>query len=199
MSDNSLVNPVPLDALGAVNLVLRSVRESPISTLEPEDGNPSVEIAITTLGDVATEVQSQGWNFNTEAEMELSPSTDGTIALPANLVTVDTSGCSRSLDLVERGGKLYDRDKHTYNIGTKVTLDMTLLLPFEELPQQARWYIAVKAARHFASEETTSVNVYRFTMRDEEKALARLEQLDAGMARKNLANVNPFIAKMRGR
>ena len=50
--------------LQAVNQILASVGQAPVTTLEQT--NPDVAIAYDTLQQVSREVQAEGWTFNKE-------------------------------------------------------------------------------------------------------------------------------------
>ena len=50
------------DELQAVNQILASVGQAPVTTLEQT--NPDVSIALDTLRQVSREVQAEGWSFN---------------------------------------------------------------------------------------------------------------------------------------
>ena len=51
--------------LQAVNEILASVGQAPVTTLEQT--NPDVAIAYNTLLEVNREVQAEGWTFNKES------------------------------------------------------------------------------------------------------------------------------------
>jgi hypothetical protein len=55
---------------------------------------------------------------------------------------------------------------------------MTFLLDWEELPEQARRYIAIKAGRVFQARLVGSRELESLIMRDEMYAKARLEETD---------------------
>ena len=57
--------------LQAVNQILASVGQAPVTTLEQT--NPDVAIAYNTLQQVSREVQAEGWTFNREYRYPLTP------------------------------------------------------------------------------------------------------------------------------
>ncbi len=57
--------------LQAVNQILASVGQAPVTTLEQT--NPDVAIAYQTLLEVSREVQAEGWTFNKEGHYEMAP------------------------------------------------------------------------------------------------------------------------------
>lgn len=170
--------------LDAVNVMLRSIGEAPAVSLLEGGGHVDVESAHGTLMEVNRQVQGQGWHFNTDTNWEIAPEVNtGFVRLPYNTLTVDeirdsAVAYSHGYDIVQRGLRLYDRAKHTFALHRPVSVDITMLLSFEDLPQYARTYITIRAARKFAQDELGSAEVSRFSAEDEERALASLEALD---------------------
>lgn len=189
----------PIDLLRAVNLLLGAIGQSQVSTLITADLKEDARKAIAKLGDTSVEVQSRGWEFNTDKEVTLDPAVDGTIALPSNCMTVLTVHSSRWTHLVARDGKLYWPRKQTYVIGKSVKVDMVVALEFDQMPQPARWYVTCLAGRRFATTELASSSSYQFTATEEKDALLRLEQYDATITDRSLAETNPHIGFMRAR
>jgi len=137
-----------MSKLDAVNKMLESVWEQPVSTLQVS-GVASVAMAKRVLEETSTSVQSRGWAFNSEENVTLTPDVEGNLYLPNGAIEVDPMGDSRDVDAVMRGTRLYDRENHTYAFTQPVDVRLITLLEFEDLPQAARFYIAVMAARVF--------------------------------------------------
>ena len=137
-----------MSKLDAVNKMLESVWEQPVSTLQVS-GVASVAMAKRVLDETSTSVQSRGWAFNTEENVTLQPDTDGYINIPNNTLEVDPMGDDRDVNGVQRGTRLYDRENHTFVFEDAVDVRLITLLEFEDLPQAARFYIAVMASRVF--------------------------------------------------
>ena len=66
--------------LPAVNQILSSVGQAPVTTLD--QSNPDVAIAYDTLLQVSREVQSQGWTLNKEAHYPFTPDSNDEIVIP---------------------------------------------------------------------------------------------------------------------
>lgn len=161
---------IPTTELDAVNQMLGTILEAPINSLVGV-GSLDAQRALATLGEVSRDLQAQGWDFNTEQGMALPADPfSGEVALPANCVAVDTTGDDAELDLVMRGSRLYDRVNHTFFIGRTVKVDMTVLLPFNQLPEAARRYIAVMACRLFQRRSVGSTTLDAFSDGDETRA-----------------------------
>lgn len=140
-----------MSKLDAVNAMLESVWERPVSTLNVS-GIASVAMAVRMLDKVSTTVQSRGWSFNTDYQFPLTPDVNGNLNLPENTLFADPDGENKDLDYVQRGFRLYDRGNKTFTFpqGTGITITLISLLEFEDLPQTVRTYIAIQAARLFA-------------------------------------------------
>ena len=138
------------DELSAVNTMLSSISETPISTLSNTNNIVDVSVAIKLLARTSRAFQSKGWHFNTEYDYPITPDISGVIQLPANTLSVDTESSNHSnLDVVQRGLKLYDKRNRTFNIGTTVKVSITLLMDFNDLPEIAKQFIEIRATRLF--------------------------------------------------
>lgn len=163
----------PTTELEAVNVCLANIGESPVSAIT---GNITVDAALARdlLRQVTREVQTHGFYWNTELNYKLIPNTADNLALPANVLSVDTTGDDKNKDLVARGRILYDRVKHTYTFSEPVYVDIVVALGFEELPEVARRYIAVRAARIYQERVMGNGSISNFNTSDEDMARAAL-------------------------
>jgi hypothetical protein len=92
--------------LDAVNQILSSVGQAPVTTLDLQ--NPEVSIVLNTLREINKQVQAEGWIFNTERSYELVPdSTTNQIVYPSNMLQIDTNveAHKNKYDVVRRNGK----------------------------------------------------------------------------------------------
>ena len=173
--------------LEAVNSMLSYISESPVNEI-PADLTtlpPSAEIAVNLLAETSREVQSEGWHFNTEKEYELTADGDNKFPLPVNTIDMDASDAS--LDLVQRGLFVYDRENRT-DVFTTSTLkvDVTFLLDFDQLPEQARRYILLRAARMLQVRLVGSRELENLILRDELHAKARLEDTEGNVSDRSI-------------
>ena len=177
--------------LEAVNIMLSAIGEAPVSSLE-NNALEDVTVATNIINETIVDVQTVGYNFNTEYNFQLTQDLDGKINVPGNAVYVDVSnrGSSIGKDLVLRGDKLYDRENHTYTFSDSVFVDMTLILPWNELPQYARRYITIKAARRFQNRVLGASELNGFTQLDENEALVTMEQNDSRSEDSNVLTGN---------
>lgn len=162
--------------LDAINTMLSAIGEAPVSSLS--SGLVEAEVAETILNTVDKEVQSMGWNFNTELNKSFAQDTSGEIALGSDILRADATLSANSKDLVQRGLRMYDKKKHTFNIGTSVKLDVVVELVFDDLPEVAKRYITLRATRLFQDRVVGSNTLHDFELRDEQMALMELKQFD---------------------
>jgi hypothetical protein len=161
----------PMSELDAINSLLESIGEAPVNTLE--SGLSEAHIARQTLHRTSRKCQSRGWWFNTEV-MTLSPNTDKEIHLPANCLKIDT-GLEH---VVYRGNRLYNRGDNTYKFEGQLRGYLALGLDFEEIPEVARHYIAVRAGRIFQDRTVGSAQLHGFQLSDEQMAWAELNEAE---------------------
>ena len=168
--------------LEAVNTILSTIGEAPLNSLSgslPVDGT----IAKNVLSEVAREVQSQGWHFNTHYKVTLTRDTDNKIPLATNIVRIeiDPRRYSKvSYDIVQRNNELYNLAKNEDTFDTNFE-DATVvyLLPFDEIPEQAKRYITIRSARIFHDRTLGANTIHKFSQEDEAKALSILKQAES--------------------
>jgi hypothetical protein len=179
--------PAATTKLEAVNTILSAVGSSPVNTLVGAQSN-DVRVAISTLDEISREVQTVGWHFNMDEDVPLVP--DGTtkeIVLAPSIVKVDLEELNtQGLDIVQRGQRLYDRTNRTYQFNVSLKATTVTLLEWEDLPEQARRYILIRAARIFNDRMVGSVEHHQFTALDEMQARAALVEFDGDTADHNI-------------
>tara|TARA_R100000655_G_scaffold6731_1_gene18980 strand:- start:585 stop:1202 length:618 start_codon:yes stop_codon:yes gene_type:complete len=169
----------PTTELDAVNQMLVSIGEAPVNVLG--SGLQEAEIAQTTLTNISRDVQSQGWYFNTEIRYTLPRNSDNEIVLPNNCVKVDRTQVYRDYDtdVVERNRKLYDRVTNSYTFDKDLVVNMVVLLDFNELPEVARRYITLKAARVFQDQTVGAQELHGYQINDEQFAYLALREAES--------------------
>ena len=162
----------------AVNMMLTTIGEQPIKNLNDNAGLQDASIAQDILHSTSRQVQSKGWIFNTDLQVTKTPNGKGKFVVDPNILRVDSTSKKRSTteDIVERAGFLYDRENNTdvFASDATVVVDEITFLPFNSLPEVARRYIAVKAARIFHDRIVGSGELHRFFQEDELTAWAEL-------------------------
>ncbi len=165
--------------LDAVNEMLTAVQLMPVSSLNVAT-NSDVNIAIDVLSSVHREVETKGWWFNSNYRVAYAPS-GGTIPIPSNVVSLRSArgnlvGPAESREVVERNGFLYDVGNNTSIFSTSVYLDTIISQAFEDLPESARRYITIRAARIFQTKILGDETLGVFTFSHEQEAWNILEE-----------------------
>lgn len=195
----SVLSLTPTTELEAINLMLSVIGESPVNTVE-DTGIVDAVVARQILTQSSRDVQVVGWHWNTEINYPLAASfPEGEIALPPNTLRVDASGDDARLDLIQRGNRLYDRVNHTFSIGKTVKVSIVLFLPFDQLPEAARSYIVIRAARQFQERMVGSETLWQFNSRDEVRAWSNLQSAEAETLDLNVFRDNSSVRRVTDR
>lgn len=167
----------PATELEAVNEMLSVIGESPVSTLD-SDGFVDAVIARGILTRVSREVQTRGWNFNTIPEYTLTPDSNGELKLPLNILKLDQHHAyDGRVDCVQRGLKVFDKKSLSFVFDEPVKFEVVQFLDFDELPEYAKTYITIRAARIFQTRSVGSETSQGLTQ--EEELRAHVEALSA--------------------
>ena len=162
--------------LQAVNVILSNIGQAPTTTLDTT--NPQVSLATLILDQVSTDVQAEGWVFNTEQNYPFTPDANtGEIRVPENVIQIDQPW-GTDYNVVIRGGKLYDRNEHSFRWDKVQYLTITWLFDFDDLPEAAKQYITTRASNLFAMRATGSTEVAKYSEREEANARAALMEYE---------------------
>lgn len=166
--------------LEAINIMLSCIGHNSINTLEGVK-SAFITSAENLLDTETKRLQLQSYDFNTEDNYPLIPDVDGFIKVPKNVVSINYPQDYLNRYTV-RKGKLYDKVEHSFIIKQPLKVSITFALPFEELPEVVRYYIAILSAYKFTKRELGSQAVCVYTKEDVEEAKqAFLEsELDLG-------------------
>lgn len=163
--------------LQAVNTMLSVIGEPPINTLSSQRADSVLSVQI--LDEISREIQSYGWHFNTEDGVTLTPDSNGYIYIADNVARVDLDMNQYSeLDIVMRGNRLYERVSNSYVFYAAILITRIVMLDFEELPEPARRYIMIRAARTFGDRMIGSEKHHLFTGQDEVAAMAKMSEYE---------------------
>ena len=167
--------------LEAVNTMLTFIGESPVNSLSDSSGVGDLPVAEKILDEIDREVQSQGWHFNTTVDVVTSPdATSNEIVLSHNVVKADVKvGAYSNMDVTMRNNKLFNRSKNTFEFTSDLKLTLVSLLPWDDLPEAARRYISLRAARVLQDRQVGSREMTEIGIREETVALAALREYDA--------------------
>ena len=167
--------------LESVNTILSTIGEAPLSTLTgslPVDGTTAKNI----LSEISREVQSAGWHFNSHYKVDLSRDSDNKIPIGTDVLRVElhTKYAKSSFDVVQRDNYLYNLAKNEETFDQDFTDNTVIyLLDFGKLPEQARRYITIRAARVFHDRTLGANTIHKFSSEDEARSLSVMRQADA--------------------
>lgn len=137
--------------LDVVNRCLAAMGELPVNTTE-NSTNPMVTTALETLNQVTLDEQGIGWWFNTEV-IKLMPQTDGTYAVPTDVMSLYTLDNFNPGWLHIRGRFLYNSDGGERYTGDRpVRLKVIRALPFEDLPFNAQKLVRASTVERFIND-----------------------------------------------
>ena len=182
--------------LEAINIMLAAIGEAPINSLT--DTLPvDARTAQNTLTEVNKEVQSEGWSFNTEIDVTLTRDGSNQINLPINILRVDANIHQHpTIDPIQRGLKLYDRQNNKYEFDDDLICTVVYYRDFNEITEQARRYINIKAARIFVDRLIGDQGLRTYTQEDETRARAILTESDYANADHNLLRGDPSLTNI---
>jgi hypothetical protein len=166
-----------------------SIGQSPVNTLV-DTGIKDVEIARLILHQTSREVQTRGWTFNSDYAYEISPDENDRILVPSDCLHIDP--VSRGNDFVQRYDEdnsamsMYDLNEQTFDRTTVLKVDIIWFVAFEKIPQAARNYIALKAARIFQAGAVASEVLFRFDQHHEDEALTTLSRGESRVGDRNM-------------
>ena len=172
-----------MSELDAVNMMLMTIGEYKVNDLINLAGRSDAAIAKDILNNTSRAVQSKGWTFNMDFDVVKVPNGNDQIPLGNSILRIDTTNKVRSgdSDIVERANKLYDREKNTHTFTENVTVNEVILLNFDELPEAARRFIAVRSARIFHDRVVGSGELHRFFQEDEAQAWSELLEYEGNV------------------
>ena len=182
--------------LESINIMLAAIGEAPVNSLTgtlPVD----VKLAQSTLTEVNKEVQSEGWSFNTEIDVTLTRDGSNHVSLGTDVIRVDPNTHDHTdIDAIQRGLKLYDRLNNKYEFTKDLICTVVYFRTFEEIPEPARRYITIKAARIFVDRLLSDDGLRTYTQQDEIRARAILMETDLSNADHNLLRGDPSLTSV---
>jgi hypothetical protein len=169
--------------LDAVNICLSSMGEPKITTLN--GAAVDAQIASDLIDETSRSVQSRGWYWNRDT-YTLSPDVNGNIIVPSNTARVDTINGSKAVDVVVRGGKLYNRADATFTFTEPLTLEVYVFLDFNDIPYAGKQYITMRSARLFQQRVLGSPTLAEYGKEEETQAWLTLMQEEAEVGDYNM-------------
>ena len=158
----------------------RALTQNKVTTRVETQTNPDVAIALNTLREVSREVQAEGWSYNTEFDYKITPDSNDEINIPGDVLQMDLNqGYPENIekDAVFRGGKLYDKKKHSYKwTAETVYVDIVWYFDWESIPAPIQAHIVARAAAIVSSRIIGDSNQYQILQQKE--AVTRSQALE---------------------
>jgi len=207
--------------LSAVNSILAAIGQAPTTAaaLDEAYSNPELALIYNLLKETTVDVNSEEWHYNTEKHKDLQPTDVGTekhFTIPASVLRMDVSEgqTTRTTDVVMKQGKLYNNEKHTYDVkqwdvsssdNYKMYFDIVYNYAFTEVPAIFQRYITLRASQRAATQLVSNAELT--TLLAEQVGLARAaciefdtNQSDAnmfGFSDQNYTAYQPFRTLIR--
>lgn len=179
--------------LEAVNTVLRMLGEAPVNSLDGEFG--LAQQASDILIDTSRRLQMEGWTFNTDYYKLMLRNQDNEIQVPSNALRVLVADYDHpSLDVVQRGERLYDRRANSYTFTVDVRADVTVALDWEELPEHARRYITTRSGRLLQQQIVGGKDLDAINAGEEAEARSAFLELETTLDTHSMLQGNPNVS-----
>ena len=207
--------------LSAVNSILAAIGQAPTTAAALDDAytNPELALIYNLLKETTVDVNSEEWHYNTEKHKDLQPTDVGTekhFTIPSSVLRMDVSEgqTTRTTDVVMKQGKLYNNEKHTYDVkewdvsstdNYKMYFDLVYNYAFNEVPAIFQRYITLRASQRAATQLVSNAELTKLLA--EQVGLARAaciefdtNQSDAnmfGFSDQNYTAYQPFRTLIR--
>lgn len=156
-----MTTPTTIDndtELSAVNSILGSIGQSPVTTLNFT--NPETEFIYNILTEVSKDVQNEGWQFNLEESVTKTPSSNkidvGAQEIRVNIHSHDNQ--AKLMDTVIRydgaNRRVYSLEENKFDAFTQSSYkaDVVTLYLFEKIPNVFQRYITYRSAVRAATQ-----------------------------------------------
>ena len=164
--------------LSAVNSILGSIGQAPITALNFQ--NPEISFVYNLLTETSKDVQNEGWHFNKEDHIKISPDANGNYLIPTNYLRFDIHDglYDRKRDVVRRDGKLYDTVLHTDVFTQDFYFDVTFLFAFVDVPSVIQRYIIARASVRAATQLVSNADLVKLLQLQEAQTKAAALEYD---------------------
>ena len=189
--------------LESLNIMLAAIGESPLNSrlggidIYTDTLPTDAQVAFNILTEQSKMIQSEGWSFNTEIDVTLPRDNFKKIALGVDVLRVDPNVHDHpNIDAIQRGLKMYDRLNNTFEFDQDLICTIVYFREFDEIPEPARNYITIKAARIFIDRQIGDDSLRAYNQQDEARARAVLLETDTLNADHNLLRGDPSLTSV---
>lgn len=168
---------IPSTKLDAVNLMLMSIGQTPLNTLDTT-GIRDAALAELTLDMQTRQVLSRGWSFNTDIDFEVAPDVSNNVLVPSDALQMIPMLNTYNYVVRDNSGTrmMYDRDENTFTITDTIEYRIVRAFQFVECPETMRGYLMTRSARIFQTQIVGSQVLREYTKEDELDAFAALKR-----------------------
>ncbi|WMX18745.1 tail protein [Yersinia phage vB_YpEc11] len=185
------------DELAAVNDILASIGEPPVSTLEG-DSNADVANARRVLNKINRQIQAKGYTFNIEEGAQLLPDTfSRMIPFMSDYLSILSDGGATAY--VNRGGYVYDRINNTDQFDGPISVTIIRLKEFYEMPECFKHWIVTKAARQFNNRFFGAPEIDAVLSEEEQEAKMDCAEYELDFGNFNMLDGDAFVGGLLSR
>lgn len=194
---------MPAYRLNAINQCLDAIGEAPVN--DTTSDVPDAQDASRIIDRVTRQVLSAGWSANSAFEVTLTPDMEGTIRVPDNILSVDTSGKDAALSVVTQRDENDGQDKlfkvvdQTFSFTDPVTVDIVYLFDIDALPFALQNYITALSAKAFQKSVLGATSLNTQLQEDVDAAWALLLDYESGQEDNNVLTDSPYMRVVTGR
>lgn len=200
--------------LEAVNTMLALIGEAPVNSLTT-NVTADVALARRTLEEQNRSLQVQGWHWNTDRGVTLTPDQNGRYPWEADWIRFDTERPGRTalagtrsvqsyhpadVDITRRGQFLWNLATGT-DIFTQTELQGHIVryLAWDDLVEAARTYLMIRAARIFLNRTLGDDVRSGHAIEDERRAFTILQTDETDQAEHNILTTGAWPQMVRRR
>ena len=176
-----------LSQLEAVNAILAVTGDSPVADLE--DTYEQAHLALQELERESRRIQSMGFWFNKEHNVQMKPNTSQEVIIPRDclhIIPYDSRYIQRNL-------RLYDKQERTYRIPRVVDVQLITFLQWEDLPNLARQAILASAKVSFNSNFHGDESIVNYLLNEKQETMIELRTEDTRQQKLNIHYDNKRI------
>ncbi|UTQ80033.1 tail tubular protein A [Erwinia phage Stepyanka] len=186
---DSFLNPA--DELDAINDILSSIGEAPVNTLG-DSANVDVANAQQILAKVNRMIQSKGWTFNIEEGAVLVPDVN-TGLIPYLPSYLRVQGADSPNTYINRQGYVYDTAGLTDVFQGSISVNLTRLREYSEMPQCFRQYIVTKASRQFNMRYFGDTSIEQILAEEEAESYMQCHEYEMDYGKFNMLDGDAFV------
>jgi hypothetical protein len=175
-SANQAVTPGRTSLLEAVNVMLQTIGELPINTLD-EQQIPEASMAERTLLQTHREGQIKGWSWNREIDRTFPVDSQQGVRLPENVLRFAPNLYEGGGRWEMRGRRIFDSETKSYALPaniTSITASVVVGLSWDDSPEAYNRWATMSAARIFAARTMAADSTINYAAAEERAALEAL-------------------------